>query len=263
MSDPEAASSPASRPIAQRSEPVIEIQGLTRHFVLGGELVEALRGVDLTIHRGEYVAIVGPSGSGKSTLMNLLGCLDTPTDGRYLLDGVEVQSLDDDELAENRNRKIGFVFQSFNLLPRATAVDNVALPMLYAGASRAARKQAAIAALERVGLGGRLYHRPEQLSGGQRQRVAIARALVNRPAVLLADEPTGNLDQRTGTEIIALFERLHLEGVTVILVTHDHGLAERTDRQIMIVDGKIARDTGSVIGRARSRESTPSAEVPA
>lgn len=256
-------SSPSQKLPASHDQPVIEIKGLTRHFLLGGELVEALRGVDLTIYRGEYVAIVGPSGSGKSTLMNLLGCLDTPTDGRYLLDGVEVQTLDDDELAENRNRKIGFVFQSFNLLPRATAVENVALPMLYAGASRASRKQAAIAALERVGLGGRLYHRPEQLSGGQRQRVAIARALVNRPAVLLADEPTGNLDQRTGAEIIALFERLHLEGVTVILVTHDHDLAERTDRQIMIVDGKIARDTGSVIGRARSPESIPSAAAPA
>jgi len=174
-----------------------------------------------------------------------------------------VQSLDDDELAESRNRKIGFVFQSFNLLPRATAVENVALPMLYAGASRASRKQAAIEALERVGLGGRLYHRPEQLSGGQRQRVAIARALVNRPAVLLADEPTGNLDQRTGAEIIALFERLHHEGVTVILVTHDHGLAERTDRQILIVDGKVARDTGSVTERARSLESKPSEAAPA
>ena len=229
--------------------PVIEISGLKRHFLLGDELVEALRGVDVRIERGEYVAIVGPSGSGKSTLMNVLGCLDTPTEGRYLLDGEEVQVLDDDALAEIRNRKIGFVFQSFNLLPRASAVDNVALPMLYAGASRAARRQAAILALRRVGLGDRLYHRPDQLSGGQRQRVAIARALVNNPAVLLADEPTGNLDQRTGTEIIGLFERLHQEGVTVILVTHDHDLAERTDRQIMIVDGKIARDV------RRARES--------
>jgi putative ABC transport system ATP-binding protein len=231
---------------------------MTRHFILGEELVEALRGIDLTIHRGEYVAIVGPSGSGKSTLMNLLGCLDTPTSGRYLLDGQEVQSLDDDALAENRNHKIGFVFQSFNLLPRASAIENVALPMLYAGASRAARREAAISALRRVGLGDRLHHRPDQLSGGQRQRVAIARALVNHPAVLLADEPTGNLDQRTGTEIIALFERLHLEGVTVILVTHDHNLAERTDRQIVIVDGKIARDT-----RVRRGEGAASATLPA
>jgi len=230
---------------------------MTRHFLLGDELVEALRGIDLTIHRGEYVAIVGPSGSGKSTLMNLLGCLDTPTSGRYLLDGQEVQALDDDALAENRNRKIGFVFQSFNLLPRASAIENVALPMLYAGASRAARREAAISALRRVGLGDRLHHRPDQLSGGQRQRVAIARALVNHPAVLLADEPTGNLDQRTGTEIIALFERLHLEGVTVILVTHDHSLAERTDRQIVIVDGKIARDTRAKRGEGEASATSP------
>ena len=240
--------------------PVIEIIGMTRHFVLGDEVVEALRGIDLTIRKGEYVAIVGPSGSGKSTLMNLLGCLDTPTSGRYLLDGEEVQALDDDALAENRNRKIGFVFQSFNLLARASAVDNVALPLLYAGASRAARRQAATAALQRVGLGDRLLHRPEQLSGGQRQRVAIARALVNQPAVLLADEPTGNLDQRTGAEIIALFERLHHEGVTVILVTHDHSLAERTDRQIVIVDGRIARDTRSAkTAQATSATDSPSA----
>ena len=244
-------------PSPSASDRVIEITGLTRHFLLGDELVEALRGVDLTIQRGEYVAIVGPSGSGKSTLMNLLGCLDTPTSGRYLLDGIEVQSLNDDELAENRNRKIGFVFQSFNLLPRASAVDNVALPLLYAGANRTVRKQAAIAALQRVGLGDRLFHRPDQLSGGQRQRVAIARALVNRPAVLLADEPTGNLDQRTGTEIIALFERLHHEGVTVILVTHDHSLAERTDRQIVIVDGKIARDTRSLRPRPAPSATSP------
>ena len=240
--------------------PVIEIIGMTRHFVLGDEVVEALRGIDLTIRKGEYVAIVGPSGSGKSTLMNLLGCLDTPTSGRYLLDGEEVQALDDDALAENRNRKIGFVFQSFNLLARASAVDNVALPLLYAGASRAARRQAATAALQRVGLGDRLLHRPEQLSGGQRQRVAIARALVNQPAVLLADEPTGNLDQRTGAEIIALFERLHHEGVTVILVTHDHSLAERTDRQIVIVDGRIALDTRSAkTALATSATDSPSA----
>ncbi len=241
--------------------PVIEISGLKRHFLLGDELVEALRGVDVRIERGEYVAIVGPSGSGKSTLMNVLGCLDTPTEGRYLLDGEEVQALDDDALAEIRNRKIGFVFQSFNLLPRASAVDNVALPMLYAGASRANRRQAAIAALRRVGLGDRLYHRPDQLSGGQRQRVAIARALVNNPAVLLADEPTGNLDQRTGAEIIALFEQLHEEGVTVLLVTHDHGLAERTDRQIMIVDGKIARDVRSQEGSSR-KSATAAAPTP-
>lgn len=221
---------------------VIQTEQLTRSFEMGGELVHALRGVDLTIHRGEYVAIVGPSGSGKSTLMNLIGCLDTPTSGKYFLDGVEVHRLSDDELAGVRNRKIGFVFQSFNLLPRATALDNVSVPLLYAGYTRKERKRAALESLQRVDLGSRVDHRPDQLSGGQRQRVAIARALVNRPAILLADEPTGNLDQKTGSEIVRLFENLHAEGVTVILVTHDHQLAERTDRQIHIVDGKIAKD---------------------
>ncbi len=221
---------------------VIEVCGLRRSFQLGDELVEALRGVDLQIGRGEYLAIVGPSGSGKSTLMNILGGLDTPTAGSYLLDGEEVQGLTDDQLAEIRNRKIGFVFQSFNLLPRATAVENVALPLLYSGLSRKERREAALHALDRVGLSARTEHRPDQLSGGQRQRVAIARALVNRPVLLLADEPTGNLDQRTGAEIVALFERLHHDGVTVVLVTHDHKLAERTQRQIEIVDGRIAAD---------------------
>ncbi len=225
------------------SEPaVIEITDLRRQFLLGSEVVEALRGVSLRIERGEYVAIVGPSGSGKSTLMNILGCLDTPTSGRYLLDGEEVQQKDDDQLAEIRNRKIGFVFQSFNLLPRATAVENVGLPLLYSGLNRSARREAAMAALKRVGLGERTGHRPDQLSGGQRQRVAIARALVNQPVLLFADEPTGNLDQRTGAEIVSLFEELHHDGVTVVLVTHDGKLAERTNRRIEIVDGQIAVD---------------------
>lgn len=225
------------------SEPaVIEITDLRRQFLLGSEVVEALRGVSLRIERGEYVAIVGPSGSGKSTLMNILGCLDTPTSGRYLLDGEEVQQKDDDQLAEIRNRKIGFVFQSFNLLPRATAVENVGLPLLYSGLNRSARREAAMAALKRVGLGERTGHRPDQLSGGQRQRVAIARALVNHPVLLFADEPTGNLDQRTGAEIVSLFEELHHDGVTVVLVTHDGKLAERTNRRIEIVDGQIAVD---------------------
>jgi putative ABC transport system ATP-binding protein len=221
---------------------VIDVRGLRRSFKLGDEVVEALRGVDLQIGRGEYLAIVGPSGSGKSTLMNILGGLDTPTAGQYFLDGDEVQGLSDDELAETRNRKIGFVFQSFNLLARATAVENVALPLLYSGLSRSERREAALWALERVGLSTRTGHRPDQLSGGQRQRVAIARALVNRPVLLLADEPTGNLDQRTGAEIVNLFEELHHDGVTVVLVTHDHKLAERTSRQIEIVDGRIAAD---------------------
>ncbi len=224
------------------TQPVIDVRDLRRSFQLGDERVDALRGVNLRIARGEYLAIVGPSGSGKSTLMNILGCLDTPTAGEYVLDGEPVQDLSDDALAEIRNRKIGFVFQSFNLLARATAVDNVALPLLYSGRSRSERREAALRALHRVGLGARTEHRPDQLSGGQRQRVAIARALVNQPVLLLADEPTGNLDQRTGAEIVALFEELHREGVTVVLVTHDHKLAERTGRQIEIVDGNIAAD---------------------
>lgn len=226
----------------RESQAVIEVRDLVRSFQLGGERVDALRGVNLRIERGEYLAIVGPSGSGKSTLMNILGCLDTPTSGEYWLDGESVQGQSDDGLAEIRNRKIGFVFQSFNLLARATAVENVALPLLYSGLNRAERREAALRALQRVGLGARTGHRPDQLSGGQRQRVAIARALVNQPVLLLADEPTGNLDQRTGAEIVALFEQLHHEGVTVVLVTHDHKLAERTGRQIEIVDGNIAAD---------------------
>ena len=226
----------------KESQAVIEVRDLVRSFQLGDERVDALRGVNLRIERGEYLAIVGPSGSGKSTLMNILGCLDTPTSGEYWLDGESVQGQSDDGLAEIRNRKIGFVFQSFNLLARATAVENVALPLLYSGLNRAERREAALRALQRVGLGARTGHRPDQLSGGQRQRVAIARALVNQPVLLLADEPTGNLDQRTGAEIVALFEQLHHEGVTVVLVTHDHKLAERTGRQIEIVDGNIAAD---------------------
>ena len=224
------------------TQPVIDVRNLRRSFQLGDERVDALRGVNVQIARGEYLAIVGPSGSGKSTLMNILGCLDTPTSGEYLLDGTAVQDLSDDDLAEIRNHKIGFVFQSFNLMARATAVDNVALPLLYSGQSRRERRDAAQHALQRVGLGARMWHRPDQLSGGQRQRVAIARALVNQPVLLLADEPTGNLDQRTGAEIVTLFEQLHHEGVTVVLVTHDHNLAERTGRQIEIVDGNIAVD---------------------
>lgn len=242
---------------------LLKTSSLTKVYRTDTVETTALNNVSIDIAQGEFVAIMGPSGCGKSTLLNIIGLLDSPSSGSYFVNGEDVSAYNERKRAEVRKNTIGFVFQSFNLLPRATAVENVALPMLYAGASRASRKQAAIEALERVGLGGRLYHRPEQLSGGQRQRVAIARALVNRPAVLLADEPTGNLDQRTGAEIIALFERLHHEGVTVILVTHDHGLAERTDRQILIVDGKVARDTGSVTERARSLESKPSEAAPA
>jgi putative ABC transport system ATP-binding protein len=221
--------------------PVIEISGLEREFKLGSTVVQALRGVDVRIGRGEYVAIVGPSGSGKTTLMNLIGCLDSPTRGIYKLDGEEVSTLDDDQLSRIRNEKIGFVFQTFNLLPRATALDNVALPLVYAGATRGQRRKAARKALERVELGDRTDHRPDQLSGGQRQRVAIARALVNNPSLLLADEPTGNLDQKTGAEIVKLFEQLNQEGMTVVLVTHDNELAKRARRTIRIVDGQVER----------------------
>ncbi len=221
---------------------VIDARGLERDFTMGDTVVRALRGVNLRIDPGEYVAIIGPSGSGKTTLMNLIGCLDTPTAGTYVLDGEEVSTMDDDSLSHVRNEKIGFVFQTFNLLPRATALDNVALPLVYAAASRKERRAAARRALERVELGDRVDHRPDQLSGGQRQRVAIARALVNEPKLLLADEPTGALDQRTGAEIIKLFETLNREGVTIVIVTHDPAIAARTRRQVRIVDGQIVSD---------------------
>lgn len=223
-------------------DPVIDITGIEREFQLGETTVRALRGVSLRVEPGEYVAIIGPSGSGKTTLMNLIGCLDTPTRGSYRLDGEEVSALDDDELSDVRNRKIGFVFQTFNLLPRATALDNVALPLLYAGVPRRDRREAARHALERVQMGERTDHRPDQLSGGQRQRVAIARALVTAPTMLLADEPTGNLDQTTGSEIVKLFEELNTDGMTVVMVTHDNNLAARAKRRVRIVDGLIAVD---------------------
>jgi putative ABC transport system ATP-binding protein len=215
---------------------------LSRDYVMGTEVVKALRGVDFQIRKNEFVAIMGPSGSGKSTLMNLIGCLDTPTGGEYWLNGQKVSELADDELARIRNKEIGFVFQTFNLLPRADAQHNVELPLIYAGMSAKMRREQASAALESVGLGDRMHHRPNELSGGQRQRVAIARALVNKPSILLADEPTGNLDSATGNEIMRLFEELHDRGQTIVLVTHESDIAAHAHRQIHLLDGKIASD---------------------
>ena len=221
---------------------IIHIAGLTKDYEIGAEVVRALRGVDLVIQRNEYAAIMGPSGSGKSTLMNLIGCLDTPTAGEYWLNGQAVARLADDELARIRNREIGFVFQTFNLLPRATSLHNVELPLIYAGVPAKERRERAASMLEKVGLKERMTHKPAELSGGQRQRVAVARALVNRPALLLADEPTGNLDSRTGDEIMALFDQLQTQGQTILLVTHEHDIAARAQRQIYLKDGLIARD---------------------
>ena len=224
------------------SDAIIRVSGLERSYVMGTETVHALRGVDLQIRRNEYVAIMGPSGSGKSTLMNLMGCLDTPTAGEYWLNGQEVSRMTDDALARVRNKEIGFVFQTFNLLPRATALQNVELPLVYAGVPSAERRRKAAAALERVGLSTRMDHKPNELSGGQRQRVAIARGLVNDPALLLADEPTGNLDSTTTEEILGVFDRLHQQGQTIIIVTHEPDVAKHAERTVVIRDGRIASD---------------------
>ena len=232
----------AMLPAGVPQDAVIVIRNLKREYVMGAETVRALRGVDVTIRRNEFVAIMGPSGSGKSTLMNLIGCLDTPTEGEYWLNGHRVSELNDNQLARIRNKEIGFVFQTFNLLPRATALQNVELPMVYAGMPSKQRQLAAKDALTRVGLAERMTHRPNELSGGQRQRVAIARALVNNPSILLADEPTGNLDSKTAEEILALFRRLHDEGQTIILVTHEHDIAEHARRQVHLKDGVVERD---------------------
>lgn len=222
---------------------IIDIKNITKLYEMGVEKLYALKGVDVKIERNEYVAIMGPSGSGKSTLMNIIGCLDTPTSGDYSLNGKDVHEMDDDELAEIRNKEIGFVFQTFNLLPRSNALHNVELPLIYSGLSKTERIKRAEETLENVGLGDRMKHKPNELSGGQRQRVAVARALVNHPSIILADEPTGNLDTKTGEEIMALFAELNKNGNTIILVTHEEDIAKHADRIIKIRDGMIESDT--------------------
>ncbi|MGQ0560474.1 MAG: ABC transporter ATP-binding protein [Gemmatimonadota bacterium] len=232
------------------SHPIIRTQALTKDYELGAETVHALRGVDLVVQRNEYIAIMGPSGSGKSTFMNLIGCLDTPSSGEYWLNHQAVAQLSDDELARIRNREIGFVFQTFNLLPRVSALHNVELPLIYGGVPARERKPRAEAMLEKVGLGDRMHHRPAELSGGQRQRVAIARALINTPSILLADEPTGNLDSQTGSEIMALFDELHQTGQTIVLVTHEHDIAEHAHRAVTLRDGVISSDVAREVAAA-------------
>jgi len=224
---------------------IIELKDIKKHYQMGSQEVRALDGVSLTIKKNEYVAIMGPSGSGKSTMMNVIGCLDTPTSGDYILNGTNVSHLSDDELAVVRNREIGFVFQTFNLLPRSNCLANVELPLIYAGIKSSERKEIASEALRQVGLGDRMDHKPNELSGGQRQRVAIARALVNRPSILLADEPTGNLDSKTGVEIMSLFEDLHRQGNTIILVTHENDIASHAHRIVQLKDGLVESDTRS------------------
>lgn len=224
------------------TQPIIQIEKLVRNFKMGRQEIKVLKSISLSIRKNEYVALMGPSGSGKSTLMNLLGCLDTPTSGKYVLNKKDVSKLSDDELAEIRNKEIGFVFQTFNLLPRATALDNVALPLIYAGDSKKERENRALEVLDQVGLADRVKHKPNELSGGQRQRVAVARALVNSPSIILADEPTGNLDSTTSYEIMALFDAIHKAGNTIILVTHEEDIAQHAHRIIRLKDGNIESD---------------------
>ncbi|MBV9128435.1 MAG: ABC transporter ATP-binding protein [Verrucomicrobia bacterium] len=233
------------KPIQPPGPLVIEIEGVTKIYQMGDETIHALRGVSLKIRRNEYLAIMGPSGSGKSTMMNMLGCLDTPTAGRYEFNGKNVAMMDDDELAGIRNKEIGFVFQTFNLLPRSDSLSNVELPLIYAGLPAERRREKARSVLEHVGLGERLHHRPNELSGGQRQRVAIARALVNDPSIILADEPTGNLDSKTGEEIMALLEDLYAQGNTIIVVTHEPDIADHARRIVRLRDGLIESDSGA------------------
>jgi putative ABC transport system ATP-binding protein len=236
---------------------LIDIRNITKVYEMGEQQVQALAGVSLGVERGEYVAIMGPSGSGKSTLMNLIGCLDTPTSGSYVLNGKEVARMTDDELAAIRNKEIGFVFQTFNLLPRTSAVQQVELPLVYGGASKKERRERAIAALKAVGLGDRMNHTPNEMSGGQRQRVAVARALINNPSILLADEPTGNLDSQTGAEIMALFDELNGRGNTIVLVTHEEDIAAHARRIVRLKDGKIRDDAPNERARSFAAHAAP------
>jgi len=238
----EATPAPDTAPTSDGERPLIEVTDLHKRYLMGSEEVWALDGVTLSVERGEYIAIMGPSGSGKSTLMNMIGCLDTPTSGTYILNHQDVSTLSDDELAEIRNREIGFVFQTFNLLPRVDCLRNAELPLIYAGMSKAERRERAAEALRNVGLGDRMDHRPNELSGGQRQRVATARALVNRPSIILADEPTGNLDTETGGDIMMLFESLYRQGNTLLVVTHEEDIAHHARRILRLRDGKLEQD---------------------